>query len=355
MTDVSIPHLASRKPLGIGVIGLGHWGPNHVRTFSQMEGARVVMCADLAENRRAHITRLYRDLVVVPDADQVFANAEVDAVVIATPTHTHFDLSKRAMQAGKHVLLEKPMCTSMEEASTLAELSVKLAVTLMHGHVFVYNRAVQYLRERAVRGDFGDLQYLDAVRTNLGPIRSDIDVVQDLAVHEISIFDYLFGGLPDWVQAVGTCPLGTPREDVAFITMEYGEILAHAHVSWLHPQKVRTLTLVGDKRMVFWNDMDTLEPIRIYDKGLTDEPYYDTFGEFQLRLRDADILIPKIVLDEPLRVQALAFIARATNGTPSLSDVEAGLRVMRCLEAVRYSLKHEGKRVRLDPGAGASA
>jgi predicted dehydrogenase len=351
LTRVSASHLVNSKPLGIGVIGLGHWGPNHVRTFSQMDGARVVMCADLAENRRFHISRLYRDLSVVPDADQVFANAEVDAVVIATPTHTHFGLAKRAMQAGKHVLLEKPMCTSMEEASTLAELSVKLGLTLMHGHVFVYNRAVQYLRARAVRGDFGNLQYLDAVRTNLGPIRSDIDVVQDLAVHEITIFDYLFGALPDWVQAAGTCPLGTPREDVAFITMEYGAVLAHAHVSWLHPKKVRTLTLVGDKRMVFWNDTDTLEPIRIYDKGLTDEPYYDTFGEFQLRLRDADILIPKIVLDEPLRVQALAFLASVANGTPSLSDAEAGIRVMRCLEAVRYSLKHEGKRVRLQSGA----
>jgi len=353
LTNVSVTHVTTCKPVGVGVIGLGHWGPNHVRTFSQMEGARVVMCADLAENRRAHITRLYHDLPVVPDADQVFANAEVEAVVIATPTHTHFGLAERAMQTGKHVLLEKPMCTSMKEASTLAELSVKLGVTLMLGHVFVYNRAVQYLRKRAVRGDFGNLQYIDAVRTNLGPIRSDINVVQDLAVHEITIFDYLFGALPDWVQAAGTCPLGTPREDVAFITMEYGDVLAHAHVSWLHPQKVRTLTLVGDKRMVFWNDMDTLEPIRIYDKGLTDEPYYDTFGEFQLRLRDADIVIPKILLDEPLRVQALAFLARVTNGTPSLSDAEAGLRVMRCLEAVRYSLKHEGERVRLQSGASA--
>jgi predicted dehydrogenase len=349
--NTAVRHPASRRPLGIGVIGLGHWGPNHVRTFSQMEGARVLMCADLAENRRVHIARLYRDLVVVPDADQVFASAEVDAVVIATPTDTHFALAKRAMQAGKHVLLEKPMCTSMEDASTLADLSVKFGVTLMHGHVFVYNRAVQYLRERAVRGDFGDLQYLDAVRTNLGPIRSDIDVVQDLAVHEITIFDYLFGALPNWVQAVGTCPLGTPREDVAFITMEYGKVLAHVHVSWLHPQKVRSLTLVGDKRMVFWNDMDTLEPIRIYDKGLLDEPYYDTFGEFQLRLRDADILIPKIALEEPLRTQALAFIARITNGTPSLSDAAVGVRVMRCLEAIRCSLKQEGQRVRLQRGA----
>ena len=341
------------KPLGIGVIGLGHWGPNHVRTFSQLEGARVVMCADLADNRRAHLARLYRDLVLVSDAEQVFGCSDVEAVVIATPTRTHFALAKRAIEAGKHVLLEKPMCMSLDEAAVLTDLSAKAGMTLMNGHVFVYNRAVQYLRERTVRGDFGHLQYVHAVRTNLGPIRSDIDVVQDLAVHEITIYDYLFGKLPDWVQAAGTCPLGTPREDVAFITMGYGEILAHAHVSWLHPQKVRTLTLVGDRRMVFWNDMDTLEPIRIYDKGVTEEPYYDTFGEFQLRLRDADILIPKIALEEPLRIQALAFVARVTNGTPSLSEGETGLRVMRCLEAVRYSLKHEGKRVQLKVGASA--
>lgn len=349
----SVTDAVKVEPIGIGVIGLGHWGPNHVRTFSQLEGARVVMCADLAEKRRAHVARLYRDVALVSDADQVFGCGDVDAVVIATPTRTHFALAQRAMLAGKHVLLEKPMCTSIEEAEVLADLSVKAGVTLMNGHVFVYNRAVQYLRERSVRGDFGHLQYVHATRTNLGPIRSDVDVVQDLAVHEVTIYDYLFGKMPDWVQAAGICPLGTPREDVAFITMGYGEILAHAHVSWLHPQKVRTLTLVGDKRMVFWNDMDTLEPIRIYDKGVTDEPYYDTFGEFQLRLRDADILIPKISLEEPLRVQALAFMARVTHGTPSLSEGESGLRVMRCLEGIRYSLKHEGKRVRLQAGATA--
>lgn len=334
------------EPVGIGVIGLGHWGPNHLRVFGQCRGARVVVAADPSSDRRRHLAGLYRDVDLVASAAEVLSRSDVDAVVIATPARTHFDLAKAALDAGKHVLLEKPMCTSLGEARTLHGLAARAGRALVNGHVFLYNAGVRYLRDGLAAGRFGAVQYLHATRTNLGPIRSDVNVVEDLATHELTIFDYLFGRGPNWVSATGSRLLGTPREDVAFVTLEYGDgILAHVHASWLNPQKKRTLTLVGSQRMVVWDDMESLEPVRVYDKGVMEEPYYDSFGEFQLRLRDADILIPKLTLQEPLRVQAEAFIRRLTAGDPTPSEAEAGVRVVASLEAIQQSLREEGRRV----------
>jgi predicted dehydrogenase len=332
--------------LGIGVIGLGHWGPNHVRVFSQCPGARMIAAADPSADRRRHVASLYRDVDILADTDALLARSDVDAVVVATPARTHFVLARAALAAGKHVLLEKPMCTSLADALALRAAAHAAKRVLVHGHVFLYNAGIRFVRERLARGDFGGVQYVHATRANLGPIRTDVNVVEDLATHELTIFDYLFGRAPSWVSATGSRLLGTPREDVAFVTLEYGEgVLAHVHASWLNPQKIRTLTLVGTQRMVTWNDMESLEPVRVYDKGLMEKPYYDSFGEFQLSLRDADIVIPKLVLQEPLRVQAEAFVRRLTDGTPTPSEADAGVRVVACLEAIQQSLQTEGRRV----------
>jgi len=334
------------KTLGIAVVGLGHWGPNHVRVFSQCAGARVVAAADPSPARRRHLATLYRDLDLVADAREVFERADVDAVVVATPARTHFEVTRAALEAGKHVLLEKPMCTSLADARELYAVAARHRRVLVHGHVFLYNAGVRYLRDGVSSGRFGEVQYVHATRTNLGPIRSDVNVVEDLATHELTIFDYLFGRAPNWVSATGSRLLGTPREDVAFVTLEYGDsVLAHVHVSWLNPQKIRSLTVVGTQRMVVWDDMQALEPVRVYDKGLMEEPYYDSFGEFQLRLRDADIVIPKLTLQEPLKVQADAFVRRLATGEPTPSEAEAGVRVVACLEAIQQSLSEQGRRV----------
>lgn len=334
------------KQVGIGVVGLGHWGPNHVRVFGQCPGARVIAAADPSVDRRRHVGTLYRDVDLVSDARDIFMRPDVDAVVIATPARTHFELAKAALEARKHVLLEKPMCTSLSDARELLALAARADRVLVVGHVFLYNAGIRYLRDGLAAGRFGAVQYLHATRTNLGPIRGDVNVVEDLATHELTIFDYLFGRGPNWVSATGSRLLGTPREDVAFVTLEYGEgILAHVHVSWLNPQKKRTLTIVGSQRMVVWDDMETLEPVRVYDKGLMEEPYYDSFGEFQLRLRDADIVIPKLTLQEPLRTQADAFIRRLTAGETTPSEAVAGVRVVACLEAIQQSLAAMGRRV----------
>jgi predicted dehydrogenase len=338
--------VTNAKPVGIGVVGLGHWGPNHVRVFGQTAGARVVVAADPSPDRRRHVSNLYRDVELVASADDVFTRADVDAVVIATPARTHFELARTALESGKHVLLEKPMCTSLVEAQALFDVARATDRVLIHGHVFVYNTGVRYIKEGLRRGEFGVPQYVHATRTNLGPIRPDVNVVEDLATHEITIFDYLFDRAPNWVSATGSRLLGTDREDVAFVTLEYGEsTLAHVHVSWLNPQKVRTLTLVGSRRMVVWDDMQPVEPVRVYDKGVMEEPYYDSFGEFQLRLRDGDIVIPKVVSQEPLKVPADAFIRRLTGGEPTASESGTGVRLVACLDAIRESLSAEGRRV----------
>ena len=332
--------------VGIGVIGLGHWGPNHLRVFSQAAGARVRAAADLSPDRRRHVSQLYRDVEIVAEAGEVFGRTDVDAVVIATPARSHFAVTKAALEAGKHVLLEKPMCTSLTEARELVSLAQRAGRVLMHGHVFLYNGGIRYMHDAIAKGSVGSVQYVHATRTNLGPIRRDANVVEDLASHEITIFDYLFGGQPNWVSAVGSRLLGTDREDVSFVTLQYGEsALAHVHVSWLNPQKVRMLTIVGSQRMVVWNDMEPLEQVRVFDKGLMEEPYYDSFGEFQLRLREGDIVIPKLNLQEPLKVQAEAFIRRLRTGERTVSEGEDGVRLVACLEAIEQSMREEGRRV----------
>ena len=340
--------MTEQKKVKIGVIGLGHWGPNHVRVFGQCKNAQLVSAADPSEERRRYAGSLFHDLEILSDPMKMLRSKGLDAVVIATPTTTHLELARAAMESGKHVLLEKPMCMTVAEAQDLAEVQAKTRKILMIGHVFLYNRGIAYIKEEIQRGSFGRLQYLDAARTNLGPIRSDINVVQDLAVHELSIFDYLFNGLPRWVSASGQCLIGTPREDVAFLSLEYPNgLLAHVHVSWLHPQKIRNITLVGDKNMVVWNDTDASEPVKVYNKGLAEEPYYDSFGHFQLLLRDKEVVSPKILMEEPLKLQAEAFIKHILEGSPVVSGVEMGLRTIQCLEAVQQSLRNEGKRIYL--------
>lgn len=338
----------SKERIGIGVIGLGHWGPNHLRIFNTIESAHVVIGSDLSVERRAAMQKLYPAVIFSQEAHDVISHPQVQAVVIATPVAFHYPLAKAAMEAGKHVLLEKPMCLNLEEARDLLKIRQATNKVLMHGHIFLHNPGIRYLKDSVSHGDFGNIQYLDATRTNLGPIRKDVNVVSDLAAHEFSIFDTIFGKMPRWISAVGSRILQTSREDVAFISMEYpGGALAHVHVSWLHPQKIRHLTVVGDKKMVVWDDLNSTEPVRVYDKGLAEEPYYNSFGEFKTVLRDQDVLIPKINAAEPLKIQNENFLKKIISGDTSVGDAESGLRVMQCLIAANQSLAQEGKRIYL--------
>jgi len=337
------------KELGIGVIGCGQWGPNHIRTLHSLDGVFVRCAADLSDERRQMVSRQYPWVETTDDMDRVINDDDVDAVVVATPIRTHHSIVKKALNAGKHVLCEKPLTLRSCDCEELAELAEVKGLTLMVGHVFMFNPGIVHLKEEIENGSLGRIYYLDAVRTNLGPIRQDVGATFDLASHDISIFNYLLDAEPIEVSAHGGYYIQPDREDMAFITFEYPDkTLCHVHVSWLNPRKVRQLTVVGDKKMAVWDDMKPLEMIRLYDKGLDGSPGYDTFGQFQMILRDADITIPRVNMYEPLLKQAEHFIDCLRAGRTPLADGRNGLATVRALEAAVESLRHHGRPVPID-------
>ncbi|MFI5337892.1 MAG: Gfo/Idh/MocA family protein, partial [Opitutales bacterium] len=313
----------------VGVIGFGQWGPNHVRNFSLADGCEVVRVCDTSETRRQAAAKFLRGLVVTGDPADILRAPDIDAVVIATPTGTHYELVRAALEAGKDVLCEKPLARTAAESKALAELADRTGRILMVGHVFLYNSGVHHLKADLDRGELGRIFYMDAVRTNLGPVRRDVGAIHDLASHDISIFNYLLGRLPTEVSATGSSVLQPGIEDVAFLTLTYpGGIVCHAHTSWLNPRKVRQLTVVGDHKMAVWDDMNNLEPIRYYDKGVIAD-HYHSFGEFQMILRDGQITIPKVRMTEPLQQQDAGFLDCIRTRRPPASDARFGFAVVR--------------------------
>jgi predicted dehydrogenase len=334
----SAPH-----PLRVGVIGFGQWGPNHVRNFSLQDGVEVVRVCDASETRLKAAQKFQRGVAVTTNPDEVTRAADVDAVVVATPTATHFALVKTALEAGKDVLCEKPLAQTAAQCVELAALAAKHGRILMVGHVFLYNPGVQHLKTDLDRGELGRVYYMDAVRTNLGPVRKDVGAIYDLASHDISIFNHLLGTQPLEVSATGNSVLQAGVEDVGFLTLYYpGNIVCHAHISWLNPRKVRQLTIVGDHKMAVWDDMNNLEPIRYYDKGVTAD-HYSSFGEFQLILRDGQITIPKVKMAEPLQRQDAEFTDCIRTRRQPAADAACALAVVRVMEAAMESLKNHGR------------
>lgn len=334
--------------LRIGVIGCGHWGPNHIRVFSEHARSRVVMCADFSEDRLAQMTRRFPAVRTTTSAGDIFDSGDIDAVVIATPTGTHASLAKDAMRSGKHVLVEKPLCTTTAELNQLETCAAETGRMVMVGHVFLFNNGIIRLKQQIASKDLGAIQYLDAVRTNLGPVRGDVGALYDLGTHDISIFNYLVGARPIRVSATGSCISLRGIDDVCFATIEYpGGILAHLHVSWLNPRKVRTLTVVGRKKMAHWDDIDPTGSLRIYDKGFKEPPYYDSLGEFQYLLRSGDVFLPNVGHAEPLVNQANAFIDAVTGQAPCNSGISEARDVIDVLEAAAKSMTLGGIAIEL--------
>jgi predicted dehydrogenase len=332
-------------PVRVGVIGFGQWGPNHVRNLSMMEGVEVRRVCDSAESRLQTARTLFRHALCTSNPRDILDAPDIDAVVIATPTSTHFPLVSAALQAGKDVLCEKPLAPTSAECRQLLALAAARQRILMVGHVFLYNAGILHLKADLDRQLLGKIYYMDAVRTNLGPVRTDVGTILDLASHDISIFNYLLGAHPVAVAATGRCVLQKGIEDVAFLTLHYpGDIVCHAHVSWLNPRKVRQLTIVGDSKMSVWDDMNNLEPIRYYDKGIT-ASHYASFGEFHMILRDGQITIPKVHLSEPLMKQDTDFIACVRSRRAPVSDGQCALSVVLALETAMESLGAAGKLV----------
>lgn len=334
--------------LRIGIIGCGEWGKNHIRTFASIDNCTVSHAADLSEEKLQVMKQRYSWLQTTIDPMTLIHADDVDAIVIATTTRAHYALAKQALEAGKHVLCEKPLTLSSQESLELTELAESKALTLMVGHVFMFNPGIMYLKEQIRNGVLGNIFYMDSVRTNLGPIRQDVGAIYDLASHDISIFNFLLDHEPLQVSAKGGYYIQPDREDMAYVTLEYPNMtISHAHVSWLNPRKVRQLTVVGDKKMMVWDDIMPLETIRVYDKGLNGPPDYDTFGQFQISLRDADVTIPKVQMFEPLRKQAEHFVQCVQQHERPLSDGWNGLSVVRALEGAMQSLREEGRPISL--------
>lgn len=338
----------------VAVIGCGYWGPNHVRNLVGMSGAGVRMktAVDRDPVRRERIGRLYPGVALEADDSGVLEDPEVDAVVISTPVGTHVDLAKAALRAGKHVLVEKPLATNVAGACELVALADDLGLALMVGHTFEYTAAVAYMRSLVASGELGDIAYVRSLRVNLGLYQRDVNVMWDLAPHDISILNYVLGGEPVAVSAIGR-GTGTPRhEDIVNLSVEYpGGVLATIIVSWLDPRKVREMTVVGSRKMLVYDDVSATEKIRIFDKGVDGPKEYDSFGDFPFSYRYGDIVIPRLEDGEPLQAELTHFVECVRSGERPRSDGRSGLGVVRVLAAAELSLREDGRRVLLDEGS----
>jgi len=327
----------------VGAIGYGYCGPNLVRNFVENPLSEVVMVADLKKERLAKIKATYPQVQVTENYREIF-DKNLDAVIIATPPTTHYAIAKECLEHGLHVLVEKPITLKSRDAEDLIRLSKQNGLVLMVGHTFEYNAAVHALKDLIDSGELGQIYYVDAARLNLGLFSRDLNVPWDLAPHDISILLYILNCTPLSVSAHGMPFVYEGIQDVVYMNLVFpNNILAHVHVSWLDPCKVRRVTVVGSKKMVVYNDIESIEKIRIYDKGVDKPPYTSTFGEFQYSYRYGDVIIPNIRLTEPLQKECQHFLDCIINHTEPLSSGQTGLQVVKIIEAAQRSLSQNGR------------
>lgn len=330
--------------MNIGIIGYGYWGPNLLRNFSETPGVNVLWCADSRPQRCELARKRYPSLATTARIEDVLTDSRVDAVAIATPVSTHYALAKLALEHGKHVLVEKPMTRTVAEGEELVELARRKGVLLMVDHTFIYTGAVKKTKALIESGELGNLYYFDSVRVNLGLFQHDIDVLWDLAPHALSILTHLIPQRPTHVTAVGSDHTGSGLVDVAYMTVHYADsFLAHFHVNWLSPVKVRQILIGGSRRMLVYDDMEPSEKLRLYDRGIninTKEGIYSTLVDYRM----GDMWAPKLDIREALAAEC-EHIAQCVHEqkTPQ-SDGQAGLSVVRLLEAASKSMAAHGQR-----------
>jgi predicted dehydrogenase len=330
----------------IGVIGYGYWGPNLVRNFDELVDTEIKWCADKRSERRALIKRRHPAVNVAEDPQEIFDDPEVSAVVIATPVSTHYGLAKTALDRGKHVLVEKPMTRTVAEGEELLSLAQKQGLVLMVDHTFIYTGAVRKMKEILEVGELGELYYLDSVRVNLGLFQEDVDVLWDLAPQDFSILTYLIKEPPQYVSATGADHTGRGFSDVVYVAVHFpNNFIAHFHVNWLSPVKIRQMLIGGSRRMLVYNDMEPSEKVRVYDRGIrvtTEEVIYKTLVDYRM----GDMWAPKLDNREALSFECEHFVECVRFNKIPWSDAEAGLRVVRLLEAAGKSLAANGQRVK---------
>lgn len=340
------------KQVGIAILGCGYWGINYVRTFTELPESRVVAVCDHRPDRLQEVKQRFREVNLTTDIEEVLQRSDVDAVAICTEAATHYSVTQRSLLAGKHVLVEKPMTTAVTDAEELVNLAESKKLTLMVGHTFLYNAGVRKVKAYIEQDSTGRVYYLYARRTNLGPIRRDVNALWDLASHDVSIFNYFLDSTPEWVSAVGSKVLRNCREDVGFISLGYQDnVVGHIHVSWADPNKVREVVVVGSNRRIVFNDLDNLERVRIFEKGVTPTASEAvSYGEYHFLVRDGDIISPSVEVSEPLKAQCSHFLECVTLAKPPLTNGGAGLAVVRVMSAIDRSIERRGAPVEVDRG-----
>lgn len=333
--------------INIGVIGYGYWGPNIVRNFFATPGCTVKMVADGRQERLNLLARSFPSIQGVRDAEGIIGSNDIDAIIIATPVFTHFALAKRAILAGKHVLIEKPMTSSVEEADELINLASQKGLTLMADHTFLYTGAVQKMKELISTEVIGTPLYFDSSRINLGLFQPDINVLWDLAPHDISILTYLITEIPESINATGISHTRNKIENIAYLTVNYNSnFIAHFNCSWSSPVKVRQTLIGGDKKMILYNDLEPSEKVRVYDTGYNHKTDEDK-THIMVDYRTGDVYIPKLSSREALAGVAEDFVQSVIQKKSPLSNALLGKNVVRILEASQESIKHNGKEVRI--------
>jgi predicted dehydrogenase len=334
--------------LKYGVIGYGYWGPNLARVFNQAEGSKLVAVADRDEKSRSRAAGLYPNIVVHSDARELIADPSIDVVAIATPVSTHFALAEAALKAGKHVVVEKPLCGSSDEAARLVDLAAKVGRQILTDHTFVYTDAVRKIADMSANGELGRILYYDSTRINLGLFQSDVNVIWDLAVHDFAILSRIMPAKPEAIGATAIDPMGTATESLTYITLYYpGNTVAHIHASWLAPVKIRSIIIGGDRSMVVYDDVDVSEKIRIYDKGISIIKDPEVQRQMKVAYRVGDMRAPKLDGREALGVMAQHANECFTKGVAPITSGEVGLQVVRLLESAEASARKGGEIIRL--------
>lgn len=334
--------------IGIGVIGYGYWGPNLVRNFAEAPGATLAGISDMRSERLAQARRRYPSARLTEQASELLADPAVDAVAIATPVSTHFDLAMQALQSDKHVFVEKPLASNSEQAMRLIDEAQRRNRVLMVDHTFVYTGAVRKIREMISQGALGEIYYYDSVRVNLGLFQHDVNVIWDLAVHDLSIMDFVLDSKPVAVSATGISHIPGQPENVAYITLFFADNrIAHLHVNWLAPVKVRRTLIGGSEKMIVYDDLEPSEKVKVYDKGVTFSASPEAVYQLLVSYRSGDMWAPNLDQTEGLQTEARHFIDCIEHNKQPATDGHAGLRVLRILEAAEKSMGGRGQLVEL--------
>ncbi len=334
----------NKSNVNIAIVGYGYWGPNIVRNFYEVDGVRLVACCDVRKERLVLIKEKYPMVKTTSNLNDLLSDPTIDAIIIATPTTTHFSLAKKVLESGKHVWIEKPMTQTLEQAKTLLEIAKQNKRIIHVDHIFIYTEAVAIIKKMLDRGELGDLYYFDSVRINLGLFQHDVNVVWDLAPHDISIMLYLLNEYPVGVSVFANSHVVKGLEDTAYLSFQFESgKSAHIHVSWLSPVKIRRSIIAGSKKMVLYDDLEGSDKVKVYDKGLSfSKKTKHISTDLGYQYRTGNIFTPAITNTEPLRTECKEFVEAISAHGSTRTTGEEGLRVVKILEAASLSMKNNG-------------